>query len=242
MVGKKCSFPLKKKKKIWPQHSVPCKLHLPLPSCLQVVGSSLLFVHDASGQARVWMIDFGKTVPLPPPLTLDHRTPWQEGNREDGYLWGLDNLIDIFSAMLPSSASKPWGIPSLNPIIPPYRRLIITLTFSGKGSWWEKPFAVLGEEHQAGLNTEDTQEEANRKNQSQRGRDWRRYEDTCFLLLIFFRVCLSSEPILSMGAVSALSSFRALLLGISRHVLPMNSLRPIWGHLPTTGTFCTALC
>uniref|UniRef100_UPI003AAF72C0 inositol-trisphosphate 3-kinase Cb n=1 Tax=Centroberyx gerrardi TaxID=166262 RepID=UPI003AAF72C0 len=67
----------------------------------EVVGSSLLFVHDASGQARVWMIDFGKTVPLPAPLTLDHRTPWVEGNREDGYLWGLDNLIDIFSSMLP---------------------------------------------------------------------------------------------------------------------------------------------
>ncbi|KAM3875197.1 inositol-trisphosphate 3-kinase A-like [Diretmus argenteus] len=67
----------------------------------EVVGSSLLFVHDASGQARVWMIDFGKTVPLPAPYTLDHRTPWAEGNREDGYLWGLDNLIDIFSRMLP---------------------------------------------------------------------------------------------------------------------------------------------
>ncbi|XP_035010740.1 inositol-trisphosphate 3-kinase Cb [Hippoglossus stenolepis] len=67
----------------------------------EVVGSSLLFVHDASGKARVWMIDFGKTVPLPDPQTLDHRTPWVEGNREDGYLWGLDNLIDIFSSMLP---------------------------------------------------------------------------------------------------------------------------------------------
>ncbi|KAM4627763.1 inositol-trisphosphate 3-kinase Cb [Polymixia lowei] len=66
----------------------------------EVVGSSLLFVHDASGRARVWMIDFGKTVPLPAPLTLDHRTPWLEGNREDGYLWGLDNLIDIFSTMM----------------------------------------------------------------------------------------------------------------------------------------------
>ncbi|XP_050990908.1 inositol-trisphosphate 3-kinase Cb [Labeo rohita] len=66
----------------------------------EVVGSSLLFVHDASGLARVWMIDFGKTVPLPPPQTLDHRTPWAEGNREDGYLWGLDNLIQIFRDML----------------------------------------------------------------------------------------------------------------------------------------------
>ncbi|XP_041668582.1 inositol-trisphosphate 3-kinase Cb [Cheilinus undulatus] len=69
----------------------------------EVVGSSLLFVHDASGKARVWMIDFGKTVPLPAPQMLDHRTPWVEGNREDGYLWGLDNLIDIFSSMLPQT-------------------------------------------------------------------------------------------------------------------------------------------
>ncbi|XP_033953009.1 inositol-trisphosphate 3-kinase A-like [Pseudochaenichthys georgianus] len=69
----------------------------------EVVGSSLLFVHDASGKARVWMIDFGKTVPLPDPRTLDHRTPWVEGNREDGYLWGLDNLIDILSTMLPQT-------------------------------------------------------------------------------------------------------------------------------------------
>ncbi|XP_014052364.1 inositol-trisphosphate 3-kinase C isoform X1 [Salmo salar] len=66
----------------------------------EVVGSSLLFVHDSTGKTGVWMIDFGRTVPLPPPLTLDHRTPWIEGNREDGYLWGLDNLIDILTDML----------------------------------------------------------------------------------------------------------------------------------------------
>ncbi|XP_072518539.1 inositol-trisphosphate 3-kinase C [Salminus brasiliensis] len=66
----------------------------------EVVGSSLLFVHDHSGRAGVWMIDFGKTVPVPPPLTLDHRSPWVEGNREDGYLWGLDNFIDILTNML----------------------------------------------------------------------------------------------------------------------------------------------
>lgn len=82
------------------------KLNIPVsPVPLrQVVGSSLLFVHDASGKARVWMIDFGKTVPLPEPRTLDHRTPWSEGNREDGYLWGLDNLIDILSSMLPQTS------------------------------------------------------------------------------------------------------------------------------------------
>uniref|UniRef100_A0A665TVB8 Kinase n=1 Tax=Echeneis naucrates TaxID=173247 RepID=A0A665TVB8_ECHNA len=68
----------------------------------EVVGSSLLFVHDWTGRTGVWMIDFGKTVILPPHLTLDHRTPWAEGNREDGYLWGLDNLIDILANMLPT--------------------------------------------------------------------------------------------------------------------------------------------
>lgn len=67
----------------------------------EVVGSSLLFVHDQSGKAGIWMIDFGKTVPMPSLLTLDHRSPWVEGNREDGYLWGLDNFIDILTNMLP---------------------------------------------------------------------------------------------------------------------------------------------
>lgn len=58
----------------------------------EVIGSSLLFLHDLSGRSEVWMIDFGKTTPLAEGELL-HNVPWQEGNREDGYLWGLQNLI-----------------------------------------------------------------------------------------------------------------------------------------------------
>ncbi|XP_012629997.2 inositol-trisphosphate 3-kinase C isoform X1 [Microcebus murinus] len=68
----------------------------------EVVGSSLLFVHDHTGLANVWMIDFGKTVALPDHQTLSHRLPWAEGNREDGYLWGLDNMIRLLQGLAQS--------------------------------------------------------------------------------------------------------------------------------------------
>ncbi|XP_062965769.1 inositol-trisphosphate 3-kinase C [Cynocephalus volans] len=68
----------------------------------EVVGSSLLFVHDHYGLAKVWMIDFGKTVALPDHQTLSHRLPWTEGNREDGYLWGLDNMIHLLQGLAQS--------------------------------------------------------------------------------------------------------------------------------------------
>lgn len=63
---------------------------------LQLIGSSLLFVYDASGLASVHMIDFGKTTPIPEGLTITHESEWVEGNHEDGYLFGLDNLINIW--------------------------------------------------------------------------------------------------------------------------------------------------
>ncbi|XP_023586694.1 inositol-trisphosphate 3-kinase B [Trichechus manatus latirostris] len=71
----------------------------PFFKCHEVIGSSLLFIHDKKEQAKVWMIDFGKTTPLPEGQTLQHDVSWQEGNREDGYLSGLNNLIDILTEM-----------------------------------------------------------------------------------------------------------------------------------------------
>lgn len=66
------------------------------PSTLQVIGSSLLFVYDSTDLCSVHLIDFGKTIPLSSGVTIDHRSPWVEGNHEDGYLWGLDNLIRLW--------------------------------------------------------------------------------------------------------------------------------------------------
>ena len=45
----------------------------------------------------MWLIDFGKTVPVPSGLSIDHQSPWEVGNHEDGYLLGVQNLINIFS-------------------------------------------------------------------------------------------------------------------------------------------------
>eukprot|EP01137_Pigoraptor_chileana_P025389 Opistho-2@94823 len=60
----------------------------------EVVGSSLLFAYDHTGQTGVWLIDFGKTNRAK--RKLSHRDAWKLGNEEDGYLFGLDNLISVW--------------------------------------------------------------------------------------------------------------------------------------------------
>ncbi|XP_013775238.1 inositol-trisphosphate 3-kinase homolog isoform X2 [Limulus polyphemus] len=60
----------------------------------EVIGSSILLVHDAK-KVSAWLIDFAKTKPLPEGVVINHRNPWAVGNHEDGYLFGLDNLISV---------------------------------------------------------------------------------------------------------------------------------------------------
>lgn len=44
------------------------------------------------------MIDFSKARPSSQPLT--HTKAWELGNQEDGYLWGLANLIRAWEGLL----------------------------------------------------------------------------------------------------------------------------------------------
>lgn len=46
------------------------------------------------------MIDFGKTHPIPDNVVITHNKQWAEGNHEDGYLIGLQNIIEIFQSLM----------------------------------------------------------------------------------------------------------------------------------------------
>ncbi|XP_067831840.1 inositol-trisphosphate 3-kinase B-like isoform X2 [Heptranchias perlo] len=76
---------------------------------LQAIRDALLlspfFRSHEKGQGNVWMIDFGKTMALPAGQTLQHDLAWEEGNREDGYLVGLNNLLDLFSETMARQAA-----------------------------------------------------------------------------------------------------------------------------------------
>uniref|UniRef100_U5EQ64 Kinase n=1 Tax=Corethrella appendiculata TaxID=1370023 RepID=U5EQ64_9DIPT len=71
----------------------------------EVIGSSLLFVHDRR-HASIWLIDFAKTITLPENVNISHSNKWQVGNHEDGYLIGINNLIDIFTEVYEEQQMK----------------------------------------------------------------------------------------------------------------------------------------
>lgn len=64
----------------------------------EIIGSSLLFLHDRR-HASCWLIDFAKTDTLPDDIKITHKKNWEVGNHEDGYLIGLNNIIELFTAV-----------------------------------------------------------------------------------------------------------------------------------------------
>ena len=46
------------------------------------------------------MIDFAKTHLVPDGIEIDHRSPWREGNHEDGYLTGLLNIRQMLNSLV----------------------------------------------------------------------------------------------------------------------------------------------
>lgn len=64
----------------------------------EVIGSSLLIIYD-DHRVGVWLIDFAKTYQVPNGRTVDHRSPWQQGNHEEGLLFGLDQLISVIEGI-----------------------------------------------------------------------------------------------------------------------------------------------
>ncbi|XP_043272237.1 inositol-trisphosphate 3-kinase homolog isoform X2 [Venturia canescens] len=60
----------------------------------EIIGSSIFMIYDEE-KVGVWLIDFAKTYKVSEGQTLTHRAQWKEGNHEEGFLFGLDNLISI---------------------------------------------------------------------------------------------------------------------------------------------------
>jgi 1D-myo-inositol-triphosphate 3-kinase len=56
-------------------------------------------VYDGA-KCGLWMIDFGKSKPLPEGVENGHQKQWVMGNHADGYLLGLDNLVATFDSIL----------------------------------------------------------------------------------------------------------------------------------------------
>lgn len=51
---------------------------------------------------NIWMIDFAKTAKVAPEIqaTYSHHVPWERGNQADGYLTGIDSLIECWQELV----------------------------------------------------------------------------------------------------------------------------------------------
>jgi len=63
----------------------------------ELIGSSLLFVHDQE-KASIWLIDFEKTRSLDDEVSISHDKEWDLDNHEDGYLIGLNSVINLLES------------------------------------------------------------------------------------------------------------------------------------------------
>ncbi|XP_022220165.1 inositol-trisphosphate 3-kinase homolog [Drosophila obscura] len=61
----------------------------------EIVGSSIFIVYD-NERVGAWLIDFAKSRQLPAQMCVNHRSAWTPGNREEGLLKGMDELIHAF--------------------------------------------------------------------------------------------------------------------------------------------------
>lgn len=63
----------------------------------EIVGSSIFIIYD-DVKVGCWLIDFAKSRPLPDHVKVNHRVEWIPGNREEGLLKGMDELIQAFES------------------------------------------------------------------------------------------------------------------------------------------------
>lgn len=73
----------------------------------EIVGSSIFIIYDDE-RVGAWLIDFAKTRRVPEGARVNHRGSWEQGNHEEGFLYGLDRLIQtIETAKLPVQHEAP---------------------------------------------------------------------------------------------------------------------------------------
>jgi len=73
----------------------------------EFVGASLLICMDASPpRVSVHLIDLAKTSMLPEKVCIDHRSPWKNGNHEDGFLFGIESCISCFEDVAAAFSSS----------------------------------------------------------------------------------------------------------------------------------------